>query len=371
MSIAGVKGGPLSRFTEWWGEELAAMLPGDRARGEVRPRGRWLVLAYGAAGTRLLDEAAGRTRCVATGSAGDGTALTDELDRLAAARRRPRVAVRLAPHQCLVRRVELPDAALRDAGRILALDLERTTPFKLDDVVAAYAVDEATPATRTGHTTVLHVIARRDILARARQPLAAAGLEVERVECWDAGEQRVLPVDLLAAERPQESPRTAPRLLALTATALAIAAALVAIDRHETALAGLEARAGELREQLSSLGAERRARAGATGDLAALRDLASAEISRALVIDQVTRVLPDTDFLTSLRIDHRDIEVQGYSVSAAALVALFERADAFAGAALSAPVTFDARVGKERFALKATLVAPAGQSAAATARGAP
>lgn len=356
MSLLGsASRGPAGRFLDWWSGELAGLLPGRRARSRAT-RGRWIVLAQGGDGPRLIEENGRRARSLvdAGDASGRESAVAAALDGIAGRERRPPIAVRLPLSACYARTLNLPAAARADLGRILALDLERSTPFKAGDVLVAHHVLDAPPA--PGRIAVRQLVVKRAQIAEAMRPLERAGLAPDRVDCWDETGERALPVDFLAAPEPATAPaRTAPRLLALAAVALALVAALGHASRQEDALAALEAERARARGELAALQAGERHRDAAASDLAELAALARAEVSRALVVDALTALLPDSDHLTGLRIEGSEIEVQGFSASAAALVPLIERSEMFSGAVLTAPVTFDARVGKERFALKATI----------------
>ena len=343
--------GRVSRFVDWWSGELAGLLPG-RPTGARARRGRWLVLAQGSQGPRLIEEngRSARDVAVATDQGERETEIAATLDSVARQKRRPYIAVRLPYHACYARTLTLPAAARTDLARILTLDLERSTPFKAGDVLAAHHVLDG--ASSPGRIAVRQLVVKRTHLAEAMRPLERAGLAPERVECWDEAGERALPIDFLAAPDDARSPpRTLPRLLALTATALSLAAALLYASRQEEALAMLEAETARARSQLAALDASQRSRDSAESELAELAALARGEVSRALVIDALTGLLPDSDHLTGLRIEGSEIEMQGFSTSAAALVPLIERSELFSAAVLTAPVTFEERVGQERLAL--------------------
>lgn len=347
--------GEIGRFLRWWRQELMGLLP-DRMTQSRAAAGRWLVLASGKDGPRLIEERGAKSRELT--SAADPVRreqeIADALAQIAMTGRRPHIGVRLAHDACFSRELNVPAAARGDLVRILALDLERSTPFKAADVLTAHQVLDRSPA--DGRLAVRQLIVKRTHIAEAQRPLLDAGLSPERVDCWEADGRRAESVDFLArpalSARPQSS---ASRLLMVSALLLSLAAAHFGIERREAAVAALEAEAATLRGRLAALDRTRMKTEATHGAAAELAALARSEASRALVVDALTRLLPDSDFLTSLRIEGDAIEMQGFSASAAALVPLIERSEVFSQAVLTAPVTFEARLGKERFALKAAI----------------
>ena len=72
----------------------------------------------------------------------------------------------------------------------------------------------------------------------------------------------------------------------------------------------------------------------------------------AQILEELARILPDTAWLTDLRIEGDTVEISGLSTSAANLLPVLERSPHFVDAALAAPLTLDPREDKERFSLR-------------------
>ena len=74
-----------------------------------------------------------------------------------------------------------------------------------------------------------------------------------------------------------------------------------------------------------------------------------------VVLEELTRVMPDGTWLASLRIAGGQCEFSGYSQRAALLLARFEGSPVFSQARFQAPVVQDGEPGLERFTIAATL----------------
>jgi general secretion pathway protein L len=87
------------------------------------------------------------------------------------------------------------------------------------------------------------------------------------------------------------------------------------------------------------------------------------------ILNELTRVLPDTAWLTDLRLEEGRVDLTGQARSASELLALIERSPLFVDAALAAPVVVEAQDGRERFSLRARLRAGGNTPASAPAKG--
>ncbi len=279
-----------------------------------------------------------------------------EIETLLAAhkRRQPGIPIvlRLPISLGLERTIQIPASATADAHAIATLDLERATPFRRQDVLAAHEVTESGAA--TGKVRLRQIVFKRDAVREAQASLVRHGLEPDRIECWDARMQAPLPMDFLDWDRIEAPPQRAllPKLLLVSAAALALFAANTVITRYEAAEAEARAEVDRYRRTIAASGAARaevQASEQRTAQLVAWRNGLT---SRAELIETLTRLLPDTDYLTELRIEGREIEMSGYSASTAQLVPLIERSGAFTGTTLAAPAVLDQRTGKERFTIK-------------------
>ncbi len=134
-----------------------------------------------------------------------------ELARLAKAKPELPVGLRFGPQDCYVRLLELPAQAEADFGRILDLDMERTTPFRAADVLTAYCIAPGAAAPH-GKRAVRHVIVKRKTIDPLVEKLRDLGIEPAFADCWSDDRRSGLPVNLLADPR-REGQWSGPGLL--------------------------------------------------------------------------------------------------------------------------------------------------------------
>lgn len=346
-----------ARFLEWWGGELWQALPQSMRRflGGSKPV---LVLAVLDNGFRLFEERGGRARYL--GPRAD-TPLTREQALKAigdAARSGPRrsVGIRIPAVSCYARSTELPAGARKDFEKILRMDLERATPFKLQDVYTAHIID--TGAQRLGKVHVQQLVAKRSIIDPLLADLESVGQSAAFVDCWRDKLSPGLPGDFLPDK--SDTARggfslTAVKALAAAACVLAILAGYLVVSKYEVALDQLRAETATMKTRAAAVGRQLERSAAAVDDLERLQELKKKQVPALVTLEEVSRILPDSVWLTDLRIEGGTVEILGLAKSGAALPALFEQSKLFAGAALTAPLTLDQREDKERFTLKVRL----------------
>lgn len=348
-------------FLRWWKDELAALLPASPRR--PRTPGRRLVLTLDGAGVLRTIEDHGRP-LPAPGPAEPIAldALPGELSRIRDRDPRLPIGLRVRYADCFARTVDLPASAERDFARMLRLDLERTTPLKGSDVLCAHYLDPQPPG--RGLVRVHHLVLKTRTIEPVRTIVRRAGADLASIDCLDSVGRDPLPVQFLepvaAAERtwrPGRAAALATLVLALVALGTFWLRQELALARLDDEIARLEQSAADVRR---SLDVARTADAG----ISRLRRLEEGRQPALVILEEVTKLVPDTAWLQDLRYDGNVIEISGLAVSAAALLPAFERSALFHEARFTAPIRVETGEDRERFRLEAKL--RAGRPAAVT-----
>jgi general secretion pathway protein L len=262
--------------------------------------------------------------------------------------------IALPASRCLIRQRELPTAAAERIGKILALELERTTPFGTQDVRQAW---RATRPPVPGKATfeVAHVIAKRGLIDPLLIDARGLRLPVAAVDVADP-DGRPMAVNLLDAS---EVPRSvADRLNWAIAIALglflcvAFAAVFAALDRQQQALAALATETASARTEAQAVRKRQ-------GDFDRLRErIGQLRLRRAsnpslvALWEGVTRLLPDSAWLTDMRLETDTLWIDGYARNAPELVGILAQSPLFSGVALSSPVVREEARASERFQIR-------------------
>lgn len=263
------------------------------------------------------------------------------LRRLAASLGAPRgYAVRLPRGGVLRRTLLLPLAAERNLRHVLAFEMDRYTPFTADAVYFQYAVlarDRARRQLRVELAVAPRAEADRLCEAARREGRAPAALDLDGLRL-ELRARRRWPARALAAGC------VALLVLAAAAPLWLKLQNVAALESQAAALRGELALAARAREQLKRLAAEERS-------LLERRRLRPAAIE---VLDELTRVLPDSSWLSHIELAGSELRIRGESPDAAELVKAMEAAKLFRGAGLEGSVTRDPGAARERFAITVT-----------------
>jgi general secretion pathway protein L len=302
-----------ARGLGWWGGELRALVPPALARRLAAPVGGERRLGFSAA--EALEAPAGLAR---------GTAVTVVLD----------------PALVFEATLDLPAGAAASLPDIIRHQIGLLVPLEPAELAWSHAVAGREPQTGTLHVAV--AVVRRRVLEGAQAAARAAGLVPRRVE--GAGGSGW--VFAFAGEAAAASP--ARRRWHRGLEAAALACLLLALGLHLLA-APKAVDVSQLRQDAAAAAALRQKVDRLAEPVALLR----ARIAAAAplpVLEELTRLLPDTVWLDSLRLRGEALEIGGTAPAAAALIPLFEASPRFAGPAFRAALTMTPE-GRERFAL--------------------
>ena len=329
----------LSAGFAWWVQELVGMLPGPARRWfETRPSLTAEALAEG--GYRLTRN--GRTVMQAPGSA-----------------RKPwPVTLRLARDAVLIRETPAPALPDRDLRRMLALDIDRLTPFRPDQVfvdVAPLVVEGGGP-----RRALVAAVPRERAVAAIEQA-RAAGLDPRALGVAEASPAE-LGLDLLPAMRAAqaiERPSANRALIWGAVAGLALLNLAAAIGRDILDERSLSAKVDNQQSQVSLIQAMRRRVQGEDrwrADI--LQRRASGEPLRML--DSLTVAAPSGAWVERLNFDGQSVRVAGYRQDQVDMAAAMRAAPLLANVRNSGSDVLTRQAAGQPFDLTADLRKPAG-----------
>ena len=335
-------------FLAWWAQHLLAWLPA-RLRGTARQPDALLAEMLPTGAIALLARRGGRE--TALGSFGPGAAGEAALQSALGSRRGPLV-LRPPPGMLLQRPVELPLAAERDLGQVLRYEMDRLTPFALDEVYWGWAVERRDRA--RGRVHVLLLVAPKAALAPVLATLRRAGASPVALETAGGAEPHAIPLD---PGRPGQEQRRRRVLAAAAAVcaALAVVATGLPFVRQSLAMRGVEKRIEALRPQVDQAQALRRRIANGAAGADVLATQRAATGDALAVLATVTDVLPDDTYLTELTLHGRVITLTGQSGAAARLISALSADPTLRDPAFIAPVTRNETAKADQFSIRAGL----------------
>lgn len=273
------------------------------------------------------------------------------------------IVLRLGDDAVLSTELTLPNTAARALPALMPFELERLAPLPLEQLCHSHML---LAAGRQGLRVLLQM-APRAAIEGVLQRLAGFGLRPDRVigpgESLLFTQLNLLPAaPRIAALRPFP-PRQLANRAAWALAVLALTAALV------SPFLNLAWQSWQVRAEIAALRPQLQARqasepmrglqAAAAQRLQKLQALQAARPPAVLVLEALTRALPDDAWLTQFNLVDGQIEIVGQARAATALVPLLEAMPMLAGVRFLTPVTRDAASGRERFHF-ALLLKPGG-----------
>ena len=266
----------------------------------------------------------------------------------------------LPADKVLVKSITLPLVAEENLREVLGFEMDRQTPFSLEQVYYDHILSARN--SKTGTLSLELVVTPRRYLDELLTKLGDIGFQLHQVSiCRDSGQAEA--INLLPEQARQHRPDSARYLnLALGVVVLVLllgAVALPLINKLHV-INTLEARAElvtakaeviqRLREEVEQLGAGTRF----------LVEKKQATPLTLEIIDELTRLLPDDTWINRLDIKGQEVEIQGQSASAASLIPLIESSDRLRNPRFRSPVTQLPGSDNERFHLSAELATESG-----------
>ncbi|WP_308773862.1 PilN domain-containing protein [Bradyrhizobium sp. SRS-191] len=276
-----------------------------------------------------------------------------------------RIEVTLRSDRFLWRPLELPKRAVEFLEPMVRSQIDRLTPWTAQDAVFGSTEPVEISADRIQTTVIAAPRTSTDPLIRLAESWRAACIVLIAAPQGSAHE-RAAPRATRLIEHHLRGPLDAGRVGRILTVVLVVAGLMATLSFGATSIMG-----GKLEEQqrvLSQRISERRAalRLGAEGaDNSAFGALLRSKQERAasvLVLDALSRVLPDETYVTELRINRDKLQITGISRDAPALIGLLEQSAHFNQATFSAPTTRAADEAGERFHIEVGLKAYFGGS---------
>ncbi|MBB5208697.1 PilN domain-containing protein [Chiayiivirga flava] len=344
---------PVPRFLRWWGGELRACLP-ERWRQQFVVEESVLLLRRD--GDSVLLERQRGTRVAELGRFDlvPADALPAAIDGALADNDRNLRRILLLPGQIVLRRLlTLPAAVQENLRTVLGFELDRQTPFKPEQVNFDSRVLPHDPAAK--QIPVELALVTRERMQAALTEIDGLAGTLSGVDAVDTSGRRMgfnfLPAD-------QRIGRRNTWLLIMfglaAASVLFLLIALARItDNRAAAVERLTAEVEAQREEarkVTRLRDELESAASGANFLAIEKER---QPSTLLLLDELTRLLPDDTFLERLSVSRGELSINGQSGQAPKLVELLQASKLLRSPSLSGPIQPDARSGKDRFNITA------------------
>jgi len=260
-----------------------------------------------------------------------------------------RVDLVLQPSRFMFRQLELPRRASEFLDGIIRSQIDRLTPWSAADAVFGWSKPNAIANDRIVVTVAATARSQLMPFVQAVTGLGAESVAVSTVP--EAPEHGGVAIKMLEQQTRSaldigrvRGVLAAILLVAVLAAGLSVGAAVVIAD-------DLSARQDELSHRIGDRRAALRAGLDATANsaLSRLERRKHEDPAVVIVLDELSKVLPDHTFVTEVRFEGKTMQVIGITRDAPSLISLIEQSPHFARATFFAPTTRSQGDVGERF----------------------
>jgi Tfp pilus assembly protein PilN len=335
-----------TRFRRWCETCVAALIADLAGRADGSGRGPVLLVESGT--TTLFGPAKSGERAVVARLENVGGVPPSEAMRQMAGHPKGELILRLGSGKAVIARISLPAAAADVLAAVIRNKVESLAPWPVSEALWGYRILDGAAG---GQILVDVGVVSRHNLEAVVTALQGAGLRASQLEIAAASGDVAIPVDFLAENRM----RRARRAVALTFAAFAAVAVAIAtyglyqaVTKSEE-LAGIESRIDTLRQALQG----KRAGAGNAKLEAANKLFERKRDGRPFVmlLNDLTRLVPDGTWLTALNFDGSRITITGHGSEVPKLVETLEKSDSFADVGFAAATQRDPDGKGETFSI--------------------
>jgi general secretion pathway protein L len=262
------------------------------------------------------------------------------------------VDVILAPSHFIFRSLELPQGARQFLDGVVRSQIDRLTPWSVNE--AAFGWSEPTDAGNGQIAVTVAATARSVVAPIARAAMAARADQVRMSTRVGEGQAPAIPVfalDIGGGSGGQGLRRGLVAGLALSGLAF-----LASLGAWLVIGGGDDARTADLQNRIAERRSELMNRRGPAAEeaLKVLQARKWATPSAVMVLEALSKTLPDNAHLTELRIEGGKVQIGGSATDAPALIRLIEQSRHFTRATFFAP-TVRGPSGGESFHIEAQI----------------
>lgn len=351
----------VQRFWRWWTAELSFLVP-SWYRDLIKPKKDFLILTKNEDLIELV-------HCSTGGDQNLGTFTLDSEGRQKAedsvfseqpALTEMDTIFRLSPEHCLRKVFKLPAAARENLRKVVAFEMDRRTPFSMDQVYYDVRVVEALPD--ANQISVEMAVIQRTTLDEQLEKLSEWGLRPTIVDMPQIGEGtelsrsrfNLLPDALKSKKRNFEKMLNISLMVFLPVLLLVIL--IIPIWLNYSYLNELRQEVAAVSKIANEVQTLKKKADDGLRELDFLLEKKRSEPVLVETLEELTKLIPNDSWLTNLQYKDRRLQIQGQSPGASLLIEKLELSLFFQNTSFVSPVTQDRRTGFERFQIATNVI---------------
>ena len=287
-------------------------------------------------------------------------ALTENINLYTQQHASNKIVLNINEKYFFIRDFLIPKSARNHVDRLSIIEIEQKTPFNLDDIYFTQFQDLKYSA--SDKLKVCQLIIRKDILTLLleRYSLKIDNIDIIRPVMHSINYSKT--PEIILENKPANQGKVQfiiKKILLMSLIFLVIGFAILYIKQQRTTdelaekILFLSAKAAKVREMADHASTEERL-------LLAVRHQKSTKILLVDVIAEITKILPDSSYLTEIYLsekgsEQRIVDLAGFADAAVKLPALFDKSSILRDATLTTPITVEPNEKKELFSIQAKI----------------
>jgi len=346
----------LKRFFQWWGRELSFCLP-EKIRQILSDKTSHVLLTVTSDSIlfdQLLDQQTHRlaTLAIEQASPENFQQLIARHDELGKAK----YVLRLSDKQAIKKILYLPVAAKENLLQVVAFEIDRVTPFKAEQVY--YSV-KILGKEEQGKIKVLLVLTPKSLFDTLYQPLKAAHIFPAIVDysavandfSEDLNPYNLLPEWAMPAKN--KVTQIATWGLSMISAILAIVILVFPVWQQGQVVDGLREQLRQLEKDSRLVQEQQLEIDQIVSETERLITIKSSSPVLTELMNRLSELIPNDTWLTHFKYNNgQNIQIQGQSPGASALISVLEASPLFSNVRFVSPLTQDKRTGRERFQIR-------------------
>jgi len=265
----------------------------------------------------------------------------------------------LDPEDVLFLDLNLPSEAESNLHNILGYEMDRQTPFTIDQVYYDYLVNKLPDDAR--HIQVKLAVARRELVKNWLEQIKNQGLfpaVVTVLPNIQDDNSQLSDINLLPNEMRPIRSRTVARLnylFLVMAFIMLVVMTVTILFRQNTYIEYLSEEISSVSDEVQQVQQLRQQINNLVEHSNWILERKRQSASIIATLNDLSIMIPDTTWLNKFELHGDRLRLQGESVNASELIGLIESYANFSNATFTSPVVRDAKTGRERFQIIAKL----------------
>lgn len=262
-----------------------------------------------------------------------------------------KIVLKISENESLIRPLTLPIQAKDNLDDMLKFEIDRQTPFNMEDVFYSYKVNNDDSDSKS-LLIMLAVVPKQFVEARLTK-LAEFSILVSALATTDTEQESQISIPLSGTEETPDSLYWVNAGLLLLAMILLSMLMYKPVWYYQQQIEVLQTELIDIKKQAQSVSELKKQNESLVKRAQFLTIVSNTHYSKVAVLNQLAKLFPDHTWLEFSEFNDDKLTLYGQSAAAADLIELLNDTGLFDSVRFIVPLTDDEQSGKERFKLEA------------------